>query len=235
MRQAGARNFITHQYLKKKAQAKATEAGFSLIEMAIVLVIIGLLLGGVLKGQALIESSRVKSLLNDIHALSAAFYGYDDRYRQLAGDDGNLAALQARGGQWANISLEGDRNGIWDITAANTFAGTGEGGAFFQHLRAAGFIHGNPADTGTGALPRHAFGGWIGVTANAVTGMPANGRYLCVGSVPGSAARAIDLAKDDGVANLGVVRATQGINNAVPAATATSYTETDFYTLCLAL
>ena len=211
------------------------EAGFSLIEMAIVLVIVGLLLGGVLKGQALIESSRGKSLLNDINALSAALYGYDDRYRQLAGDDGALATLQARGGQWAGISLEGDRNGLWDITAANTFAGTGENGAFFQHLRASGFIQGNPADTGATSLPRHAFGGLVGVTANAVTGMPANGRYLCLGSVPGATARAIDLAKDDGVANLGLVRATQGVSNTIPAAAATSYSEVEHYTICLGL
>ena len=163
---------------QQASQAKFEELGFSLIELSIVLVIIGVLLGGVLKGQSIIESSRVKSALNDINALSSAYYAYDDRYHQLAGDDGNLVSLQARVGQWSNLSLVGDLNGLWDITSANTFSGTGENGAFFQQLRAGGFIQGNVADAGTSALPRHAFGGLIGVTANAVTGMTANSRYL---------------------------------------------------------
>lgn len=216
-------------------QALAQQTGFSLIEMSIVLVIVGVLLGGVLKGQSLIESSRVKSVLNDINALSSGYYGYDDRYRQLAGDDGSLAVLQARGGQWANLSLAGDLSGIWDITAANTFSGTGENGAFFQQLRASGFIQGNVTDTGVNALPRHAFGGLIGVTANAMTGMVANGRYLCLGSLPGSAARSIDIAKDDGIANTGNLRATLGANNASPSALATSYSDSDTYTICLGI
>ena len=56
-----------------------------------------------------------------------------------------------------------------------------------------------------------------------------------MGSLSGSAARAIDLAKDDGVANTGNVRATQGASNATPAAAATSYLDSDVYTLCLSL
>ena len=42
---------------------KRNQSGFTLIEIAIVLVIIGLLLGGVLKGQELINSAKVKNLV----------------------------------------------------------------------------------------------------------------------------------------------------------------------------
>lgn len=44
---------------------KRRQSGFTLIEIAIVLVIIGLLLGGILKGQELINSARVKNLASD--------------------------------------------------------------------------------------------------------------------------------------------------------------------------
>ena len=60
--------------------------GFTLIEIAIVLVIIGLLLGGILKGQELITSARVRGLISQQDGIKAAFYGFQDRYRSLPGD-----------------------------------------------------------------------------------------------------------------------------------------------------
>jgi prepilin-type N-terminal cleavage/methylation domain-containing protein len=61
-------------------------AGFTLIEIAIVLVIIGLLLGGVVKGQEPITSARVRSLIAQQDGIRAAFFGFQDRYRALPGD-----------------------------------------------------------------------------------------------------------------------------------------------------
>src|SRR6516164_11396797 len=63
------------------------QAGFTLVEIAIVLVIIGLLLGGVLKGQELIESAKVKNIGQDFRAISIAVLTYQDKYRALPGDD----------------------------------------------------------------------------------------------------------------------------------------------------
>ena len=65
--------------------------GFTLIEIAIVLVIIGLLLGGVLKGEELIRAARVRNLINEQQNIKAAFYGFQDRYRALPGDYGSAA------------------------------------------------------------------------------------------------------------------------------------------------
>src|SRR5688572_32426776 len=62
------------------------QAGFTLIEIAIVLVIIGLLLGGVLKGQELITSARVRNLISQQDGIKAAYFGFLDRYRALPGD-----------------------------------------------------------------------------------------------------------------------------------------------------
>src|SRR6185312_9721697 len=65
---------------------RKAESGFTLIEIAIVLVIIGLLLGGVLKGQELITGARVRNLIQQQDGIKAAYFGFLDRYRALPGD-----------------------------------------------------------------------------------------------------------------------------------------------------
>lgn len=64
-------------------QTQNKQKGFTLIEIAIVLVIIGLLLGGVLKGQELIKSAKIKAAAADVNAYSVALIGYQDRYGDL--------------------------------------------------------------------------------------------------------------------------------------------------------
>src|SRR5690349_19781918 len=68
------------------------ERGFTLIEMSIVLVIIGLIIGGILKGQEIITQARVKSVVNVVNATRSAANTYYDRYRALPGDDQNATA-----------------------------------------------------------------------------------------------------------------------------------------------
>ena len=65
------------------------QTGFTLIEIAIVLVIIGLLLGGVLKGQELITGARVRNLISQQDGVKAAYFGFLDRFRALPGDYSN--------------------------------------------------------------------------------------------------------------------------------------------------
>ncbi len=64
----------------------STQRGFTLIEIAIVLVIVGLLLGGVLKGQELITSARVRNVISMQDGVKAAFFGFQDRFRAFPGD-----------------------------------------------------------------------------------------------------------------------------------------------------
>ena len=63
------------------------QRGFTLVEIAIVLVIIGLLLGGILKGQEMITQAKIKNVMADYSGISAAYHGYQDRYRAIPGDD----------------------------------------------------------------------------------------------------------------------------------------------------
>ena len=108
-----------------------SQRGFTLIEIAIVLVIIGLLLGGVLKGQELITSARVRNLISQQDGIKAAFFGFQDRFRALPGDyrDADI-----------NINCpipcqKGDGNGRIDGVSEPFYA--------WHHLNASGFLNGS--------------------------------------------------------------------------------------------
>jgi hypothetical protein len=57
-----------------------------------VLVIIGLLLGGVLKGQELINSAKVKNMATDFRNIPLFIYGYQDKFKALPGDHHTVVA-----------------------------------------------------------------------------------------------------------------------------------------------
>lgn len=217
------------------------EAGFTLIEIAIVLVIIGLLLGGVLQGQQLIENSRVRSATNDINGIAAGAFSYQDRYGRLPGDD--PGATDERGSSWPRTDGNaGDGNGVIEGTLAETFspAAGSEVAYFFQDLRSAGFINGDPSLSGTQALPQNPFGGLTSITNEPVMapadGSALGGMKVCMSNVTGSAAAALDNQLDDGVPGSGRFRAhpsNDGSSNGAPDATpAASYNEDLAYTTC---
>ena len=75
-------------------QTKNTkQGGFTLVEIAIVLVIIGLLLGGILKGQELINNAKVRSVADRQNSLKAAWFGFIDRYNFIPGDSARAVQL----------------------------------------------------------------------------------------------------------------------------------------------
>ena len=108
------------------------QKGFTLIEIAIVLVIIGLLLGGVLKGQELINTARVRALNNSVDGITAAWFSFQDRYRGFPGDY-SQAAVNLPGVTTAAAANVG--NGLVDTPE--------ESGFVWQHLQAAGYITGS--------------------------------------------------------------------------------------------
>jgi prepilin-type N-terminal cleavage/methylation domain-containing protein len=226
--------------MNKSMSFKKMQSGFTLVEIAIVLVIIGLLLGGVLKGTELIESAKVKRAVNEVNGVSTAFYAYQDRYQRLPGDDGPIGNLNARGGAWAApFAGAGNNDGTILVTLAQTFNGGGESAALWRQLQAAGFLTGNPnVALATDTVPRNAFGGLIGFT-NAAVGAPAtnriSGRVVCLGSVPGKSAAAIDNQIDDGNGNTGRMRGIQGAANTIPSTAAgpAVYSEAQTYTVCM--
>ncbi len=118
----------------------STEAGFTLVEIAIVLVIIGLLLGGILKGQEMITQARIKNIINDFNGVTVAVTSYQDRYRAIPGDDLNASArwtVQAPASGDGNGVIKGLYNAPPGAAAPATAA---ESNLFWQHLRIAGFV-----------------------------------------------------------------------------------------------
>ena len=209
------------------------QSGFTLVEIAIVLVIIGLLLGGVLKGQELITSSKAKALDNDKSGLTAAFTSYSDRYHALAGDDslvvtrftpdqcGGAACVPGDGGG----TLNGAGWNTWSaaLAAAPLPTNASEQLKVFQHLRAGGFLKAGEQNIAFPALsgfsnPRNAAGTRIGVAPGGYVGQIQASQaqaFVFFESVPSSVAQALDSSVDDGFMNLGTYRA---VNNGVAAA-----------------
>lgn len=120
-----------------KNQMKS-QKGFTLIEIAIVLVIIGLLLGGVLKGQELVNTARVRSLNNTVDGITAAWFSFQDRYRAFPGDYSQATTNLASG--TATVA-DGDGGGIVGQDGAGA-ADNDELAQAWVHLEAAGYIVG---------------------------------------------------------------------------------------------
>ena len=138
-----------------------TQQGFTLVEIAIVLVVIGLLLGGILKGQDLVNGARVRNLADMNAGVQAAYYGFIDRYRQVPGDMAAAAAASAVGD--ATITAGGNANGRIDA------GDWGEASALWVHLTRAGLLQGSFDGGATSATryrdatiaPQNAFNGYM--------------------------------------------------------------------------
>lgn len=195
------------------------QGGFNLVELAIVMVIIGLLLGGVLKGQSLVVSAKIKRVNNDFNGITAAIYTYLDRYGSLPGDDTRATTRWPSADSIANGNGNGLIEGTWDNTG-----GTVETNVLWAQLRAASLISG----TGT-AFPTNAFDGIIGVQ-DAPIGM--SGTAVCMSNMTGEIAEIVDISFDDGVRNAGLL---QSIQTSAPAETApadATYTGDETYSIC---
>ncbi len=210
------------------------QSGFTLIELAIVLVIIGLLLGGVLKGQELINSAKVKNMASDFKNTQIYIYGYQDKYKALPGDDSNVAShLGATGTPGTGGTLgNGVIQGAWDAT------GTEESAVFWQHVRLAGLAPGGTVVGAAGYFPTNADGGRIGVASVINAGIPAgmSGAYvICSRGVLGKFAKQLDTTLDDGETSTGSFRAyTTGTAAWSPTTGAGAINDANQYDACLA-
>lgn len=186
------------------------QRGFTLVEIAIVLVIIGLLLGGILKGQELIVSARVRNIADQNSGVQAAYYGFIDRYRQVPGDWPASNAGQAIPG----VATGGNANGRLDKVSSNQWV---EALALWEHLSKAGFIQGSfvggnaaPSAADTDRAPRNAFQGYLMLfeTADyADAGTPPVRLNLTLGrGIPVNVLRELDVKIDDGLPLTGVLR-----------------------------
>ncbi len=215
---------------------KRNQSGFTLIEIAIVLVIIGLLLGGVLKGQELINSARVKNLAGDFKNVPVYIYGYQDKYKALPGDQAQATldtqftpAGTATAATTAATLANGIINGNWNATTTAS-----ESFVFWQHVRLAGLAPG-PTDTGAGTyIPTNAVGGVVGVTNAASTPIVGlTGTYIiCSNAIAGKFAKQLDTTLDDGNTETGSLRVATVTAGGAAIATGTIADDTT-YLVCM--
>ncbi|MEZ5738530.1 MAG: prepilin-type N-terminal cleavage/methylation domain-containing protein [Burkholderiaceae bacterium] len=137
-----------------KNRPASVQRGFTLVEIAIVLVIVGLLLGAVLKGQELIFNTKIKSAYNMSRETAAALYAYQDRYRVSPGDDNNATGRFPTANP-AVTNGNGDGLIAYGSDCRNPgVANAGENCNALHHMRVSGFMSG----AGNEAL-RTSFGG----------------------------------------------------------------------------
>lgn len=128
--------------------------GFSLVELSIVLVILGLLTGGILTGQSLIRAAELRSVTTDFNKYQTATMTFRDRYMGLPGDLRNATdfwgASSVCSGSAASGTCSGNGDGL--LQAASAANATGENQQFWRHLMLAGLIEGNYTGlTGSGS------------------------------------------------------------------------------------
>ena len=216
------------------------QSGFTLVEIAIVLVIIGLLLGGVLKGQELVNSAKVKNMISDFRSTQLLIYGYQDKFKAIPGDDANAVAHVGAGATLkpttatttlGNGRLEGNFN---SVTA------TDETLAFWQQVRLAGLSTGSTdfsSETAiAAAVPRNADGGRLGVQSTTPISDMTGAYFVCSDGISGKLAKQIDITMDDGNTFTGSVRVrATGFTGTAPAAVTTDKIVDDTtYIVCVA-
>ena len=217
------------------------QAGFTMVEIAAVMVIAGLLYGSVMKNQELVASATAKRLANDFNTVTTAVRTYQGMYRSLPGDDraadqhvdgAMLATTPA--GSIGNASIDG---------AWNSLTETDESYLLWQHLRLARIVGGTtevpPAPTAGDAYnQRNGADGRIGVTSGPVltAGSWPAALFACASGIEGRLARRVDRMLDDGSTVSGSVRVIcEGECASGAGINLTPANEAGIYTLCTAI
>lgn len=190
--------------------ARKHDTGFTLIEIAIVLVIMGLLLSGVLRGQELIKNARVRNLIQQMDGMKAAYFGFLDRFRALPGD--YISATTNIGGIAATaVCNNGNGDGNGQIVVAGN-----ENILAWEHMSKAGFIGGAytcaALFTATSA-PVNPFGQYLNVSYDASyagTAPQTRHNLKTGGQIPSDILAEVDRKIDDGNATQGSFRAQLG-------------------------
>ena len=135
-----------------------TESGFSLVELSIVLVVLGLMVGGILAGKSLIRASQLRGVIAERESIVVATKAFRDKYFGLPGDITNATqfwgAQTVPGPPWTcasgnmvdKLTCDGDGDGMVEDNTAPDFFTTfrSESYYFFQQLVNAELIQATP-------------------------------------------------------------------------------------------
>lgn len=191
--------------------------GFTLVELAIVLVIIGVILGGVIKGQELVTNSKIKRLYRDYQQLEFAYFTYYDRYNGIPGD--------------MHADSDADINNlIEDSSSATSRDGTQTGNEddiFWYEIRNEGLYSDGETDTSSGT---HILGGNI-IISNSLADL--TGNVICFQNMTAKRSVIFDSQFDDGDGTTGKIRG----STATPDESSAEYSDddSDIGSVCLQL
>lgn len=204
---------MTHKSLIKKK----SQAGFTLVELAIVMIIIGLLIGGVLKGQELIGNAEIAATSSQVEAFNAATTTFRDIYDGMPGDLANAIVRVPNCGD-GNCVNGGGNGFVDDVAPGAAMTDDSENEQYWVHLHFADLLGGiDPLGTiypdaevdGSFTMGYHG-GGVLGANDGAF-----RGHYATIVAAPGAAAAGnvitasqaarLDRKLDDGISNTGSV------------------------------
>ncbi len=206
---------------------KANNKAFTLVELSIVLIIIGLIIGGVLVGQDMVNAAKSRSTVAQLEKTQTAVNTFREKYGQLPGDY-DLASANL-----SETTQDGDGNGsIYELaglpvaapTTVADGASTNEYSLFFAHLSLANLMSGAYDGSKTAVVPGSNFPKpKTGTGAMMVYSHTDGLNYCHIGLIETTApeivtagvlrpdeAYAIDNKMDDGRPQLGIVRAKGG-------------------------
>lgn len=231
------------------ASMRRSEQGFTLVELAIVMVIIGLLIGGILKGQELIANAKISGTVTQLKGLDAAMNTFQDKYNALPGDMVDAATRLPNCGTGTCVNGLGGGT-IAGVLAAPAAVGNEQVLAFI-HMSAADLISGiepngaAPVNFGQ-ALPTVKAGGgmWLGYGTPGNTNAQANRHYAVLngtvadvgattGALSPTTAAQIDRKLDDGQPKSGNFQI-DGTNCASGNAVNATYQENNTTAVCAA-
>ncbi len=215
----------------------SSQKGFTLVEIAIVMIIIGLFIAAIVKGNELVHNSRINKSITQAKAFSMAATNYLDKYNSLPGDDVR-AAIRLPGCTPGNFCISGDGNNVIGAATNNyshfnqaglTTMPAVESSLFWKHLVLSDIMAGiessaNPANPEWGVThPKcNACGGWHVLYSSETGANIAVGHFFQlrqlvtgdphptgagVGAVDPQWALQIDIKMDDSKSNSGQVRA----------------------------
>lgn len=214
------------------------QAGFTLVEIAVVMVIVGFLIGGILQGREMIKNAQVTRTISDARGIQVLTTQFEDKYGYMPGDFDALNRISGCESGNANSCLGGNGNGsvggfrgVDDVAWRTVVTGRSETLQFWKHLALANFITTVDASSDFSTLawseshPAAAVGGGYEFYYDALTTIGFAGHILrlsldgvaptggMVGVLTPDQAAQIDRKMDDGMAGSGKVFADYGVNS----------------------